>query len=51
MYKWMPWAVWSDENMAQLMKDCGFGSDIDETGDSADINNDIVLIVMTAVRN
>ena len=53
---WMPWAVWSDENMPQLMRECGLDPDSDsEESDvdflNADTDNDIALIVMAAVKN
>ena len=54
---WMPWAVWADENMPQLMKECGIDPDIGDADTSdvdflnADTNNDIALIVMAGVKN
>ena len=52
---WMPWAVWSDKNMPQLLKECGMDGEIpDEESDvdflNADTNNDLALISMTAVK-
>ena len=53
---WMPWAVWSDENMPQLLKECGFDEDSTGADESdvaflnADTNNDLALIAMTAIK-
>lgn len=53
---WMPWAVWSDENMPQLLKECGVDEVVpDDESDveflNADTNNDLTLIAMTARKN
>ena len=52
---WMPWAEWADENMPQLLKECGMNEEIpDEESDvdflNADTDGDLALIAMTAVK-
>ena len=53
---WMPWAIWADENMSQLMKECDIESDPETAKDSdvdflhADVNDDIALVVMAAIK-
>jgi cyclopropane fatty-acyl-phospholipid synthase-like methyltransferase len=52
---WMPWAEWSRENFAALLKECdNLPHDEPEVDDvdflNDDVNGDIALIVMTATK-
>lgn len=44
---WWPWANWAKENFS---KEWGDGGDLDEKFLNADTNNDVALIVMSAIK-